>query len=226
MTKRLLSMMLAGVLALSVSSVSHAANEDKELTQTKDGKYATPEIVANGAYEAPVIKVELSDTSAKKVAINPYGLEVNIKGTMSGGPEQSEQLVNSVESITNKSDVALAVNATVSAALKGNAKLAASPVQPTEKSNAIFAYLQVDVGDTIDADTEYNAKNANQAVFAAKEASKKAMVTLKDANQAAGSKASYKILGNVAGNPAQIWTSGDGVDFKIVFDFEPRLLSD
>lgn len=224
MTKRLLSMVLAGVLALSVSSVSQAA--DETLTQDADGKYAASAIVANGAYEASVIKVELSDTSAKKVAINPYGLEVNIKGTMSGGPEQSEQLVNSVETITNKSDVALAVNATVGATLKGNAKLATAPVQPTEKANAIFAYLQVDIGSTIDADTEYNAKNANQAVFAVKESSKKAMVTLKDASQAAANKASYKILGNVAGNPTQTWTASDGVDFKIVFDFEPRLLTD
>lgn len=224
MTKRVLSMVLAGVLALSASSVSQAA--DVTLTQGSDGRYAASEIVANGVYEAPVIKVELSDTSAKKIAINPYGLEVNIAGTISGASEQHEQLVNKVESITNKSDVALAVNATVGATLKGNAKLATAPVQPTEKANAIFAYLQVDVGNTIKADTAYNAKNENQAVFAAKESSKKAMVTLKDASQADGKMASYKILGNVAGNPAQTWTTADGVDFKIVFDFEPRLLTD
>lgn len=217
MTKRMLSMVLAGALVLSISNVSQAA------VNPEDGKYS---ITVGSEVEVPTIEVELSDTSARKIAINPYGLEANIAGTVSGSPEQHEQLVNKVESITNKSEVALAVNVTVQAtpAQEGKARLATAPVQSTEKANAIFAYLQLDVGDSIDADKEYNSKNENQIVFATKEASKKEMVTLKDKSQADGKKVSYKILGNVAANPAQMWTDADMVDFKIVFDFEPRVL--
>lgn len=222
MKKKILSMVLTSALLLSMSSVSQAAST--EITKT-DGKYAASEITVTSEYAVPTIKVELSNTS-KKIAINPYGLTVSVAGIPVGDDLQKEQLVNKVESITNDSEVALSVNATVSAVVKGKAKLATAPVQSAEKANSIFAYLQIDVGDDIVAATEFDAKNTNQAVFAAKESSKKEMVTLKDKNQTTGKKASFKIRGNVAANPTQIWEDEDGVDFKIVFDFEPRVLSD
>lgn len=221
--KKMLSLVLTSALVLSASSVSQAASTEVSKT---DGRYAAGEVKVVSEFAVPTIKVELSNTTNKKIAINPYGLTLTVAGIPVGDDLQKEQLVNKVETITNDSEVALAVNATVSAVIKGKAKLATAPIQSSEKTNSIFAYLQIDVGDDIISATEYDAKSTNQAVFAAKESSKKAMVTLKDKNQATGKKASYKIRGNVAQNPTQMWVDEDGADFRIVFDFEPKVLPD
>lgn len=217
MKKKILSMVMAGALVFSVSSIAQAATINKDATS---GKYAAPEITAEGEYEVPTIDVTLSDTSSKKVAINPYGLTASISDTT----DATAMLVNKTETITNGSVVALAVNATVKATPAGKAALATAEVKDTDTKNSIFAYLQLDIGTTVKEDTAYNTKNANQVVFAAKETTKKAMVTLADKTDATNSKAAYKILGNVATNPTAMWTSDDKVSFSIVYDFEPRVI--
>lgn len=220
MKKKILSMLMTGALVLSVSSVAQAASTEITKDSTS-GKYAAPEVSVESEFATPTIKVELSDTTAKKIAVNPYGLTTTLTGVT--GDDLKEQLVNKVETISNDSDVALAVNATVKATIKGKAKLATAPVASTDKTNSIFAYLHLEQGATI-ASSTYDAKAANQIVFAAKEASKKAMVTLTDKN-GANKQAAYKIFGSVSPNPTTMWADEDGADFSIVFDFEPRVLS-
>lgn len=222
MKKKILSMVLAGALVLSMSSMSQAA----ESTITKDatdGLYKTGELKVDGEFVVPTIKVDLSQAGATKIAINPYGLSATVTGVT--GADLKEQLVNKVETIENKSEVALAVNATVSAVAEGKAKLATAAVAATEKTNSIFAYLQMDMGDTVDSTKAFNAKGTDQVVFAAKATTKKGMVTLKDASAADSKKAAYKILGNVAPNPTAVWADTDIAKFTIVFDFEPRVVS-
>lgn len=220
MKKKILSMAMAAALVLSVNSVSQAAAINKDTTT---GKYAAGEITVTGEYSVPTIDVTLSDSGSSKVVINPYGLTVtSITGVT--GDNQKEMLVNKVETITNASDVALAVNATVKATIKGKAKLATAEVKATDTANSIFAYLQMDTGSTITEATTYGAKNPNQVVFAAKETTKKSIGIMKDKN-ATDKTVAYKIRGNVAPNPTSMWTDEDGVDFSIVFDFEPKLVS-
>ena len=222
MKKKILAMVMAGAMVLSASSVSLAASS--EITPNADGLYAAGEVKVESEFNIPTIKVELSDTSGKKIAVNPYGLEVNMTG-VTVDAEKKAQLVNKTETITNDSEVGLAVNATVAATVKGKAKIATAPVAPaTEKANSIFAYLQVEAGSTITAG-DYNAKDANKVAFATKATKKKGMVTLKDKSDATGKVASYKILGSVAANPTTPWVAADGADFSIIFDFEPRLVS-
>lgn len=239
MAKRMLSMVLAGILVLSVSSVSQA--EDGLPMNPDTGKYESGEITAEGEYDPPTIKVEMSDTmTGRKLAINPYGLQVSLPGTMIGDPSQKEQLVNSVQTIKNKSEIALAVNATVQAKvvspvsgskLKPNIKMAAEPIDAaTETSNSVFAFLNIKANTVqepmLSEDIEYQ-NGDNQIVFATKAATKRAMVTLDSGNKAGGKNvASYKILGNVAMNPQIPWTPVDKVDFSIIFDFELRKNSD
>ncbi len=223
MKNKILAMVMAGAMVLSASSVSLAA--EQTVAQTDGGKYAAPEIKAEGSYTPPTIKVDLSDTSSKTVAVNPYGLAVDTVNGVSTDADKKAQLVNKTETIENKSEVALAVNATVTATAKGKAKIATAPVVPTtEKANSIFAYLQVEAGATITAG-DYNAKDPNKVAFATKPATKKAMVTL-DKSTSTGKTASYKILGSVAANPTTPWETEDGADFSIIFDFEPRVLPD
>lgn len=227
MKKKILSLMMAGALVLSASSVSQAA-EDNEIAMNPDtGKYEAAEITVNGEYNAPTIKVELSDTTGKKVVINPYGLKVeSITGVAAA--DQTEKLVNKIETIENKStDVVLAVNATVSAKtvtttgskLKPNIKLATAPLAATDKSNSVFAYLDVEQGTPTTISTAYAEANNNQVVFGTKAATKKNIVYLEKSGT--NVKASYKILGDVVADPTIPWTPADKLDFSIVFDFVP-----
>lgn len=231
MKKKILSMVMAAALVMSVSSVSQAAAGDVTLTQDADGKYAASEIVASGAYEAPTISVTI-DTAAKDVVINPYSLETsNSTFTSLDVDEKKEQLINKVDSITNKSSVMLAVNATLSASVEGSTKIATAPVVPaTEKSNSIFAYLNMKAGATAETkmltkDNAYDSKAANQAAFTTKATTKKALVTL-DPATGTNKTASYKILGTVAANPTTAWKAADKVKFSIVFDFEPKIATE
>lgn len=231
MRKEMLSMVLAGALVLSVSSVSQAAGQSLSMSTPNpdNGKYAANEITADGIYEAPVIKVDLSDTTGKKVAINPYGLTASVAGIAVGDDLQKVELVNKVETIENKSDVDLAVNATVRAEASTGVKLATAKVLNTEKSNAVFAYLEMETkanpaNPTITG-AEYTGKLQNQVVFTGKDTTKKEMVAL-DKMGGSNPVAAYKIQGSVAKNPTTIWTAAHKVDFKITFDFEPRVLSD
>lgn len=228
MKKKILSMVMAAALVMSVSSVSQAA--DATLTQDADGKYAADAIVATGAYEAPTITVSI-DTTAKDVIVNPYGLTTsNSAFTSLDADSRKEQLISKVDSIENKSAVALAVNATLSASVEGSTKIATAPVVPaTEKANSVFAYLNVTKGASAETkmlltDNAYDAKNENQAVFTAKATTKKALVTL-DPSTGTNKTASYKILGTVAANPTIPWKAADKIKFTIVFDFEPKLVT-
>lgn len=217
MKKKLLSMALAGALVLSAGSASQAADNSKTFDVT-------------GTYTEPTITVTLSNPSAQ-MAINPYGLTQAVAGIAVGDDLQREQLVNKVETITNASNVALAVNAKVSATPSGNLKLTTAVFKDrlSEKTNSIFAFLHMEKGSaavTIAADENhlYDPKAGNQVVFGTKETTKKGLVTL-DSASGTDKVASFKILGDVAPNPTTPWSTEDKMDFNIVFDFEPRLLS-
>lgn len=93
----------------------------------------------------------------------------------------------------------------------------------TETTKSVFAYLQIALGDSVTSD-KYDAKAANQLIFGTKATTKKAMVKL-DASTGTNKKATYKIFGDVATKPAKAWVDGDTVDFKIVYQFEPEVIT-
>lgn len=215
MKKKILSLAMAAAMVLSISSVSQAADNSKEFT-------------VNGTYTEPTLTITMSGTSGA-VAINPYGLDATVTGVT--GNDLKEKLVNKVETITNGSAVAVAVNATVSATPAGSLKLATAAFKDPliEKTNSVFAFLHMEKGATgtaatIAGTTAYDSKAANQVLFGTKAVTKKAMVTL-DKTGGTNPMASFKIVGDVAPNPTTPWTTEDKVDFNIVFDFEPRLVT-
>lgn len=210
MKKQILSMVMAGALALSTSTVAFAA----AVTTPTEGVYSS-EVSASGEIKVPTISITLSDTTSKKVGLNPYGLKYTVGGVTDG----TDAIVNKVETIENGSDVAIAVNATTSAEPQGEAVLATAALKGTETTKSVFAYLQIEKGDTI-TKKAYDAKNTEHLIFATRATSKKAMITLDDKNGTA-KKASYQILGDVAKKPAKAWASTDFVNFKIVYQFEP-----
>lgn len=213
MKKQILSMVMAGALVMSASTVAFAA--DAQVTApNSDGAYSS-EVTATGETKVPTIDITLSDTSSKKVGLNPYGLKYSVD-TLT---DATDAIVTKEETITNASDVPIAINATTSAEAKGEVVLASAALKGTETTKSVFAYLQIDKAATLDAKA-YDSKAANQIVFGTKATTKKAMVTLTD-KDGADTVATYKILGGVASKPAKAWASTDTVDFKIVYQFEP-----
>lgn len=72
MKKKILSLAMAGALVLSAGSVVSAA--DTTINAPTDGTYSSS-VEATGEMKTPTINITLSDTTGKKVGLNPYGLE-------------------------------------------------------------------------------------------------------------------------------------------------------
>lgn len=223
MKKKILTLALAGALVLSANSVAYAA--DTEITAPTDGAYSSS-INVSADVKVPTIKITLSDTSSKKVGLNPYGLKYEVVPDT----EVTDAIANVEETITNESNVAISVNATTKATTKGDdVILATSMLKGTETTKSVFAYLELEGGKE-NADTPvlttstYDSKAANQLVFGAKATTKTNMVTLA-AGDSAATYAGYKIFGGVASKPAKAWAETDGLDLNITFSFEPVIAS-
>lgn len=217
MKKKILSLAMAGALVLSAGSVVSAA--DTTINAPTDGTYSSS-VEATGEMKTPTINITLSDTTGKKVGLNPYGLEYSL-----GAEKLKDAIANKAETITNASDVPIAVNATTTATIPSGSEavMATGALKGTETTKSVFAYLQIALGDSVTSD-KYDAKAANQLIFGTKATTKKAMVKL-DASTGTNKKATYKIFGDVAKKPAKAWADGDTVDFKIVYQFEPEVIT-
>lgn len=214
MKKKLLTLALAGVLALSSSTMALAA--DKVVENPTDGVYsATVDVTTETT--VPTIKVTVPGELT--VGINPYKLEYAI-----GGENYTDSIANVEQSIKNESTVAVSISATAGATAKGEAVLATTALKGTETTKSIFAYLEMK--EKADEDTPatfataYDTKATNQVVFTAKATTKKDMVTLA-AGDSTATYAGFKIFGGVAAKPAKPWTSTDGVDLSLVFTIDP-----
>lgn len=220
MKKKIISMALACALVLSASQTAGAA--DTNITTPTDGAY-TSSVEIEADVTVPTINITLSDTAGKKVGINPYKLEYSI-----GSEKYTDVIPNIEETITNESNVAIAVNVTTKATIAqgSEAVVATAPLKGTETTKSVFSYLQIKAKDSADAALStapaYDAKSAEFIAFATKDTTKKAMVTLGAGNDSA-TYAGYKIFGDVAAKPAKAWAATDTLNFSIVFSFEPVL---
>lgn len=217
MKKKILSLAMAGALVLSAGSVVSAA--DTTISAPTDGVYSGT-VEATGEMETPTISITMSDTTGKKVGLNPYGLEYTL-----GSEQLRDSIANKAETITNASNVPISVNATTTAAIPSGSEavVATGALKGTETTKSVFAYLQIALGDSVTSD-KYDTKAANQLIFATKSTTKKAMVKL-DASTGTNKKATYKIFGDLAKKPAKAWADADTVDFKIVYQFEPEVIA-
>ena len=221
MKNKIISMALSFALVLSLSQTAKAA-EENITTPTADGAY-TSSVEIEADVSVPTINITLSDTAGKKVGINPYKLEYSI-----GSEKYTDVIPNIEETITNESNVAIAVNVTAKATIAQGSEVvvATAPLKGTETTKSVFSYLQVKTKDSADAALntapEYDAKSAELIAFTTRDTTKKAMVTLGAGNDSA-TYAGYKIFGDVASKPAKAWAATDTLNFSIVFQFEPVL---
>lgn len=216
MKKKLLTLALAGVLALSSSSMALAADTVVEEPGADSTYSATVDVTTDT--KVPVIKVTVPGELT--VGINPYKLAYEISGD-----EYTDSLANVEQTITNESDVAISISATVKAETVGEAVLATSALKGTETTKSIFAYLEIkekaDANPGAAFATAYDSKATNQIAFTAKDTTKKDMVELA-AKATDPTYAGFKIFGDVAAKPAKAWTSGDKLNMTLVFTIDPK----
>ncbi len=233
--KRLISMLLAGAMALAMGAPAFAAAN---------------ETVISGEYQNVTIAVTVPSTG--DAVINPYKLPVSI-GT-SGGTEveiAGHQILTKSLSVQSNAKFKLDVYATAVGVAKGEVELGSSKPSATEKDKVVYAFLQAKPAQTTaktDAAiasavlSEYAAwMNAGEATYNATtdiliktEADKKKKIcTLNEGDdpatpadttdRKAGSIAMIRIAGFCAQEPETAWATTDGFDTTVAFTFTPNM---
>jgi hypothetical protein len=138
LNKRIMSVAMATLMAASVAAPAFAA--DGETTESTTNRA----LKIDGTYQAVDIAVVVPSTGT--VIINPYALPVEIgKDADDNALKVSGQIVTKPMAIKNQSEVALDINVSATATVKGNLTLASSAVTPaSETKNAAFVYLAIE----------------------------------------------------------------------------------
>lgn len=227
--KKILSLALSGVLAASLAVPAFATSTN-----------------ITGAYEDIEIAVLVPTTGTAQ--INPYGLPVKL--TTANKSIVNEQVVTKPLAIANKSEVDLAVSASVVATPNGDLKFVEAAPTAGDTSKSAFVYLQMKSDRTL-AEAGLNTEktgftdtvldtaaaawkqdyNANKdLVLNGREtgSSKDNMVFLKKASSTggnvsiqAGGGAMFRLSGSVVSNPREAWTESDGFNATVAFTFRP-----
>lgn len=225
--KKVAAMVLAGAMALSMAVPAFAADTDLE---------QSTEI--SGTTQTPTISISVPATGA--VVLNPYKMSVDVSAAQDGSDMVTNQIISATNYIKNKTDVALAVSATVTGKTAGEAVFATATTQGGTKAvttKSAFVYLEVidaGAGDD-DAATEpttaptdaswkaYDAKAVNQVLLAAKAVTKANMLTVPAVADGASSFIAFRLAGDAASSPTKAWTSADTVSATIAFTFTPTV---
>lgn len=220
--KNLACAALAGALALSLSAPAFAAEELSQSTEYE------------GSMSVPTINITVPDSGT--VVLNPYKLSV----TPQGGSATTDQIINATSHITNASNVALNVSATVTGKLPTGKKdvtfataTTNNPAKPLT-TNAIFMYFEIGpaASDTAEASWPegYVAKPAadqevKQILVKSGATTVNNLLTLESGVNASGSAAptyaAYRLTGDIVSAPTRAWAEDDNVSASVAFTFTP-----
>lgn len=214
MNKKITSAVLAGAMALSMTSISAFATDLKAAGETT--------LKATAAFAPVAIDVTLPTSIT--AAINPYKIDYDFAGTKAG----TSGVISPVYEIENKTaDYGVKVAAKVWATPAGDVTLAtvsktgAAPVFKNDNTEdkQVFAYLNTTVAaDKSFANTTYTADDTTQVLFTEDEPDN--AVVLMEIAKATG-KGYFQIQGDCVEEPAEKWAATDKVELSIVFDINP-----
>lgn len=219
MKKRLLALVLAGVMTFGASLTAFAA--DASVTDTTTETTVT----GSGAINVPTIKVTVP--TAFDVVLNPF----QIAYEDADGNTQKTQIVTVPQLITNESNVAVAVNVKEFKATPstGVTLLPKAVGKATDKS--VYLYLDMVASST---DNAAAAKFTGSGLVPTDDSgdgsSRDAVVILAAGNEAA-TYAAFKLGGDMVVNPvdtdgtATPWVAADKVDVTFKLTFTPQMAS-
>lgn len=242
-TKRIISLLMAAAMTLSVGVSAYATSTDVNIT-TSDKLSTGGTVKVTGETNVGVVKVTVP--TAGKLVINPYSLNYKVDDTTT----KTDQVIYPTQYITSNSTASLDVTATVAGLPSNNAKLVAEPFDPIathtagEKvPNNLFLVMQTkDVAaaatpteptwTAIDKDTDITtgdfADDGNGyfhalVVSARGTATKvgKLAASTDTADDAQQTYVAFRLAGLAEKNPSTPWTDKDKVTATIAFTFAP-----
>lgn len=190
----------------NVTEETTAAEDDKLSFGSEDAEEFDNAAVVSDDIEDLIINVTLP--SSVNVVINPYRLNVN---------NSYDSVVSPVYTVTNESECAVEIVATVYAAPTGNTVISPAPLTGAETDKAVFLYLESAYGGTTFAES-YSAAE-NQLAIGTSSASKKIMTL--ESGWVISQEGQFRITGDTASQPASPWTADDGVELIMSFKVEP-----
>lgn len=213
MKKRVLALLVVCILALSMPARICAAESTRILA----------------VYQMPDINVQVNGAgSVGDVIINPYRLPIAVDGVV----KSAEEIYNKPWSVVNKSDVAVRVDAKVSATVaKGSSIELATKSVRSDRSGYKMLFLFLD-SKVVDPDTQVSELNWDETVFSSKkhvvitefEDERENLMSLA-ASGKEGSVGAFHIAGNAARKPDEAWDSEvDRVSVNVFFTFSPTAL--
>jgi len=196
---RKLSFLLAFLLALTAVVPAHAETMmESELALPPD--------------ESPIVNVTVPATG--RIILNPYGMSVETSDGTS-----SSQVICETMTITNESEVPVAVSASVTGHISEHSSMefASAPPPSDAREKAVFLYAEFQNEDGVWQ--EGYTGTENQILVSAEASEEKDVLTL-----AAGpSEGVFRVSGATSVSPDDPWCSDDAVSVTVSFTFEAVL---
>lgn len=216
MKQRIVSLLMVCILALTMPAQAFAS-----------------ETTITALYQEPEIKVKVNASNAAgELIINPYSLPMTVEGKV-----QFAQIVNMPWSIENQSEVAINVDAQVSAEVAEGStmQLSKKSVKTNESEEKLaFMYLDMKVTDPDVVLTDLNwfetvYSKSRQLLITESINERKKVMTLAAANEdgttANGGVGAFHIYGNANPDPVDDWDpSTDKVTIEVVLTFRPTTI--
>lgn len=238
--KKLLSGAMAAAMALSISATALAADTIPEGFAEQS---ATGNVKITGSTQLPTIKVMLPTSGS--VILNPYKLTVG-----SGDDATTDQVISDTQYITNRSNMAVRVTASVTGAVAGNAKFSptSTTAEPAEGATALTSNSAYVVFEMIGADDSTTAVDSwDGAATAVLKVGAVTAACAEGADDTAKNKATlmnaatigedgttpattngyiaFHLTGDAVSAPKTAWVAADKISATIAFSFSPEVVA-
>jgi hypothetical protein len=211
MKRKLVSLALATAMVLGGTFTAFADDEATPTSVTITGPAAETgyesKVTVSTDLEVPEVKITVPTTA--NITLNPYSIEI-------GDDKDTSTIVMEKGTITNESNVPIAVTAAVKGTAPKDVTLATAALKGTETTKSVFMYLALYKDGKV---PDYDSKATDQIVVGTKEVSKTiTTLGIKDADDAS---CDYTFAGSCASNAAKAWTAADKVDVTLTWTFMP-----
>lgn len=220
MNKKITASVLAGAMAISMTSISAFA-ADATQTVKASGEQT---FSIDAGFTAPAIDVILPTSIL--AAINPYHLELELDTT--NNLETGTHGISSPEYTITNNDTVMGINVAAKLSAKGGTGVYIAAVDRTTKAaptfkndetedKNVFAYLNTTKTQGTYASDVYDPADPTQLVFTEDVPEKATQLLALDVSESGY----FQVQGDVVEKPATKWATGDKVTLNVIFDLTP-----
>lgn len=220
MNKKITASVLAGAMAISMTSISAFA-ADATQTVKASGEQT---FSIDAGFTAPAIDVILPTSIL--AAINPYHLELELDAT--NNLETGTHGISSPEYTITNNDTVMGINVAAKLSAKGGTGVYIAAVDRTTKAaptfkndetedKNVFAYLNTTKTQGTYASDVYDPADPTQLVFTEDVPEKATQLLALDVSESGY----FQVQGDVVEKPATKWATGDKVTLNVIFDLTP-----